>query len=78
MRRILKALGWLSLVLAGLSLMLTAMSWPPGGLFFALPYLFLISSVGLGLVGGVLLLLTRTPPGRGRPNESGGEPDHKG
>lgn len=61
MRRILKALGRLSLALATLSLLLTVSSWPPGGLFFALPYIFLFSAAGFGGVGGVLLLLTRAP-----------------
>ena len=63
MRRVLRALGWLSLALAAVFLILAVASWPPGGLLFVLPYLFLVVAVGLGLAGCVLLFLSRAPRG---------------
>ena len=61
MRRFFRVCGWLSLGLAVASLLLAVASWPPGGLFFALPYLFLMVAVALGLGGAVLLFLSRAP-----------------
>ncbi len=59
MRRVLCALGILALVLAGILTGLGIAAWPPGGLMFALPYVFLLPAVPLALGGVILLLLSR-------------------
>jgi hypothetical protein len=60
-RRILRAVGVLALVLAGIFTLLGIAAWPPGGLMFALPYVCLLFAVLLVLGGVILLLLTRVP-----------------
>ena len=47
------------LVVALVLTILGAVTWPPEGLFFALPYLFLLPPVPLFVVGIVLLILGR-------------------
>jgi hypothetical protein len=61
MRRVIRTLGILALVLAGILAGLGIATWPPGGLMFALPYLFLLLAVPFALGGVILLLLTRPP-----------------
>jgi hypothetical protein len=51
------ALGSTLLVIAAVLIVLGAVTWPPGGLFFALPYLFLMPGVVLGVIGGILLFV---------------------
>ncbi|MDP1890891.1 MAG: hypothetical protein Q8K55_08345 [Gemmatimonadaceae bacterium] len=63
--------GRILLVLAALLVVLGIVSWPPGGLMFALPYVFLMPGVVLAVVGGVLLWLGRRP---GSSPVSPGEP----
>jgi len=46
-------------IAAGL-ILLGIQSWPPGGLMFALPFVFLVPGLVLGLVGGGLLWLGRS------------------
>ena len=45
------------LVIAAVLIALGAVTWPPGGLLFALPYLFLMPGVVLALLGGILLFI---------------------
>jgi hypothetical protein len=53
------------LMLAAGLMLLGILSWPPGGLMFALPFVFLIPGFLLGLLGGVLLWHgSRVPPGK--------------
>jgi hypothetical protein len=59
MRFVLSAAGSIALLLAALALLLAVASWPPGGLMFAAPYLFLMLAVALGLIGGLLLFVGR-------------------
>jgi hypothetical protein len=61
LRGIFRGVAIALLVLAGLLALLGVAAWPPGGLMFALPYLFLLPALVLALGGGVLLLLTRAP-----------------
>jgi hypothetical protein len=61
MRKVSRILGWIALVLAAICVALGLVTWPPGGLMFALPFLFLIPALFLGALGGVLLWI-----GRGR------------
>lgn len=55
MRRVARGLGWMALLLAGLLGMAGVASWPPEGLMFALPFVFLIPAVGFGAAGALLL-----------------------
>lgn len=64
MRRVSRVLGWIALGLASALILLGISTWPPGGLMFALPFVFLIPGVFLALVGGILLWA-------GKPRSSG-------
>ena len=57
MRRVATVLGWMALTGAGGLVLLGIISWPPGGLMFALPFVFLVPGFFLALVGGVLVWL---------------------
>ena len=59
MRSIPRAIGIFFLILGCLSAILGVISWPPGGLMFALPYLFFVIAAVFGIVGVLLLLLLR-------------------
>jgi hypothetical protein len=48
MRRPERVLGWILLVLAALLSPLGVLCWPPGGLMFALPFIFLIPASSSG------------------------------
>jgi hypothetical protein len=48
-------LGWILLVFAGGLILLAIASWPPGGLMFALPFVFLMPGLLFAFVGGVLV-----------------------
>ncbi len=61
MRRVARVLGWIFVGLAALLLLFGLLTWPPGGLMFALPFVFLMPGALFGLVGGLLLLATRQP-----------------
>ena len=62
MRRVATVLGWLALTGAAGLILLGIISWPPGGLMFALPFVFLVPGFILALVGGVLVWLGSRPP----------------
>jgi len=47
--------GWLALVGAAGLVLLGLLSWPPGGMMFALPFIFIIPGIFLAIVGGVLV-----------------------
>jgi hypothetical protein len=53
------ALGSTLLVIAAVLIGLGAVTWPPGGLLFALPFLFLMPGVVLAVLGGILLFIGR-------------------
>jgi hypothetical protein len=55
MKLIGKIVAWIMLMIATGLILIGIQSWPPGGLMFALPFVFLIPSAFLGLVGGTLL-----------------------
>jgi len=70
-KRVLTWLGWILLV-AGVALILLGIwTWPPGGLFFAMPFFFLIPGVPLAVIGGVLLMIGWRM--HDRPNDPGRE-----
>jgi hypothetical protein len=48
-------LSCIALFIAAGLIMLGILSWPPGGLMFALPFVFLLSGVVLAIFGGVLV-----------------------
>ena len=50
-----KIVAWIMLMIATGLILLGIQSWPPGGLMFALPFVFIIPGAFLGLVGGTLL-----------------------
>lgn len=58
MTRVIRALGWIALGVAVILAVLGLASWPPGGLMFALPFVFFLPAVILGLLGAVLLVFT--------------------
>jgi hypothetical protein len=60
MRRALHALALLGLVVAGALVLLAIAAWPPGGLMFALPYVFLWMAALVGVPSMVVFLLTRS------------------
>jgi hypothetical protein len=60
MRRVLHAVALLGLVMAGAFILLAIVAWPPGGLMFALPYVFLWMAALLGLPSLIVLLVTRS------------------
>lgn len=61
MRRVARGFGWVAAVLAGMLVMFGVMTWPPGGLMFALPFVFLMPGALLGLVATALFWLGREP-----------------
>jgi hypothetical protein len=62
MRRVARAVGWILVVLGGLLVLAAVATWPPGGLMFALPFVFLMPGALLAAIGGLLLLVGREPP----------------
>ena len=60
MRRVLHAAALLGLVIAGAFSLLAIVAWPPGGLMFALPYVFLWMAALVGVPSGIVFLLTRS------------------
>ena len=61
MKSISHGIGTLCLMIACLSAILGVISWPPGGLMFALPYLFFVIAAVFGMVGVLLLLFVQLP-----------------
>jgi len=61
MRKVARVFGWALVVLSALLIVLGITTLPSGGLMFALPYVFLIPGVLLGVAGWVLLRLGRGP-----------------
>jgi hypothetical protein len=59
MRRVLHTLALLGLVVAGAFILLAILAWPPGGLMFALPYVFLWIAALAGVPSAIVFLLTR-------------------
>jgi hypothetical protein len=54
-----KSLGWILLSIGSVLTLLGIAAWPPGGLMFALPYVFLIPGFLLAILGGLLVILGR-------------------
>ena len=55
MTRIARGLGNVLLVLAALLALVGVSTWPPGGLMFALPFVFFLPAAFFALIGGTLL-----------------------
>jgi hypothetical protein len=58
-RTIGRAMAVVMLSLSVILGLLGAVAWPPGGLMFALPYVFLFPAVVFALFGGALFVITR-------------------
>ncbi len=59
MRRVLRIIGAICFIIAGLLGILTLITWEPGGLFFALPFIFLWPGILFLLIGLLLVFFTR-------------------
>ena len=57
MRKLARVLGWFAVIPGGLLVLIGVSTWPPGGLMFALPFVFLMPGGLLLLVGIPLLVL---------------------
>lgn len=55
MARFACGLGYVLLGFAALLAVVGLSTWPPGGLMFALPFVFFIPAAFFGLIGGALL-----------------------
>jgi len=62
MRRFASILGWVAFAAAALLILAGLSAWPPGGLMLALPFVFLLPGAMLGVLGILLIVLTRRPP----------------
>lgn len=60
MRIVFRILGWFLFVLGVVLCLLGIASLPPGGLMFALPFVFFVPGVVLLAIGAVLLFFTRS------------------
>ena len=66
MHHVVTVLGWLLALGAGVLVLLGVLSWPPGGLMFALPYFFFFLAVLTGLPAALLIWLGRRLSGKRR------------
>ncbi len=64
MHRVLTVTGWLLALCAAVLVLLGIASWPPGGLMFALPYLFFFLAALAGLPAALLVWLGRRLSGK--------------
>ncbi|MBN1895842.1 hypothetical protein JW906_15245 [bacterium] len=55
MRRIARVSGRIALFTGLVLILMGVLAWPPGGLMFALPFVFLIPGILLAAAGGLLL-----------------------
>ena len=61
MKAVVRVLGWIAVVIAALLTFAGIAAWPPGGLMFALPFVFLMPAAVLWALGLLLLRLGRRP-----------------
>jgi vacuolar-type H+-ATPase subunit I/STV1 len=59
MKRFSRIMGWTAVTIGVLLILVGIHSWPPGGLMFALPFVFLMPGILLALVGAVLVRMGR-------------------
>jgi uncharacterized membrane protein YvlD (DUF360 family) len=59
MRKVGRIIAIICFVIASLLGLLTLITWEPGGLFFALPFIFLWPGLFFLLIGIILYLITR-------------------
>lgn len=64
MQHVFTALGWLCALCAGVLILLAIVSWPPGGLMFALPFVLLVMAVACAVLAAGLLWLGRRIRGK--------------
>jgi hypothetical protein len=63
MNKFFRSMGWIALITGLLLDLLGVLALPDGGLFFALPYFFLIPGMALTAAGGLLAFLARSKKG---------------
>jgi hypothetical protein len=63
MKLLFRIIGTIFIIIACFWMILGFISWPPGGLMFALPYIFFVLALGFGVVGVLLFLVGRKPKG---------------
>lgn len=61
MRLLARVLGWILIALGGLLTLVGLMTLPPGGLMFALPFVFLMPGALFLVIGALLVRLGREP-----------------
>ncbi len=59
MRRLVRILGSGLTVMGGVLVLAGILTWPPGGLMFALPYMFLLPGALLVVIGALLVFAGR-------------------
>jgi hypothetical protein len=59
MRTVVRVAGWILVIVAIPLVFAGIVSLPPGGLMFALPFFFLVPGIVLGVIGTILILVTR-------------------
>jgi uncharacterized membrane protein YvlD (DUF360 family) len=67
MRRVASLFGWIALAPAVVLILLGISTWPPAGLMFALPFVFLVPGVFLAILGTLLLWLGSRSSSSDRP-----------
>ncbi len=58
MLRSVRIVAWALLTIAIVLILLSIISWPPGGLMFALPFVFFIPGIFLALIGAGVLCIS--------------------
>jgi hypothetical protein len=61
LRTLARVLGWIAVVVAALLTVAGIAAWPPGGLMFALPFVFLMPAAVFWAAGLLLLRAGRRP-----------------
>ncbi len=63
MHSLARLVGWFVLAAGALLVFVGLSAWPPGGLMFALPFVFLLPGALLSILGVLLILLGRRRTG---------------
>ena len=75
MKAVARVLGWIAVAIAALLTFAGIATWPPGGLMFALPFVFLMPAAVLWVLGLLLLRVGRRPKAPSAEAAKGAEAD---